>query len=384
MKDEIKKIGIICEYNPFHNGHVYHIEKIKELFPNSIIVLVMSGCFTERGEISMLNKWDKTEIALNHNVDLVVELPHFYATNSADIFAEGAIRILSYLNCDYLVFGSECNNIDLFNQLVDIQLYNEDYDNLVQEYMDSGLNYPTSMSKALKDLCDETITTPNDLLGLSYIKQIKLQESSIIPLTIQRTNNYHDKEINDNITSATSIREALKNNQDITNYVPYDTKDKLITTNYEEKYYTLLKYKLISEIDELDKYLDVSEGLDKRIKKFILKSNTKQELIENIKTKRYTYNRLNRMFLHIITNLKKSDVTKLKQINYIKILGFNEQGKDHLKEVRKDGLIPVITNYSQLDDLALDYELQVTFLYNYITNQEELNQKELKSIPIMK
>ena len=384
MKDEIKKIGIICEYNPFHNGHIYHIEKIKELFPNSIIVLVMSGCFTERGEISMLNKWDKTEIALNHNVDLVVELPHFYATNSADIFAEGAVRILSYLNCDYLVFGSECNNIDLFNQLVDIQLYNEDYDNLVQEYMNSGLNYPTSMSKALKDLCDETITTPNDLLGLSYIKQIKLQESSIIPITIQRTNNYHDKEINDNITSATSIREAWKNNQDITNYVPSDTKNKLITTNFEEKYYTLLKYKLISEIDELDKYLDVSEGLDKRIKKFILKSNTKQDLIENIKTKRYTYNRLNRMFLHIMTNLKKSDVNKLKQINYIKVLGFNEKGKEHLKEVKKDGLIPIITNYSQLDDLALDYELQVTFLYNYITSQEDLNQKELKSVPIMK
>lgn len=384
MKNEIKKIGIICEYNPFHNGHIYHIEKIKELFPNSIIILVMSGCFTERGEISILNKWDKTEIALNHNIDLVVELPHFYATNSADTFAEGAIRILSYLNCDHLIFGSECNDINLFNKLADIQLYDEEYDNLVQDYMDNGYNYPTSMSKALKDLCDETITTPNDLLGLSYVKQIKLQESSIIPITIQRTNNYHDKEINDTITSATSIREALKNNQDITDYVPNDTKQHLITTNYEERYFTLLKYKLISEIDELDKYLDVSEGLDKRIKKFILKSNTLAELIENIKTKRYTYNRLNRMFLHIMTNLKKSDVNRLKQINYIKVLGFNEKGKEHLKEVRKDELIPFITNYSQLDDPVLDYELQVTFLYNYITNQEELNQKELKSIPIMK
>ena len=384
MNNEVKTIGIICEYNPFHNGHIYHIEKIKEMFPNSIIVLVMSTCFTERGEISILNKWDKTEIALNHQVDLVVELPHFYATNSADIFAEGAIKLLSYLICNYLIFGSECNNIDLFNQLVDIQLYNEEYNNLVQDYMDSGLNYPTSMSKALKDLCNETITTPNDLLGLSYIKQIKLQESSIVPITIQRTNNYHDKKINDEITSATSIREALKNKQDITNYVPVDTKNHLINFNYEEKYYSLLKYKLISEIDELDKYLDVSEGLDKRIKKFILKSNTKEELIENIKTKRYTYNRLNRMFLHIMTNLKKSDVIKLKQINYIRVLGFNEEGKQHLKEVKKDELIPIITNYSQLDDPALDYELQTTFLYNFITNQEELNQKELKSIPIMK
>ena len=384
MDNKIKKIGIICEYNPFHNGHIYHIEKIKEMFPDSIIILVMSACFTERGEISILNKWDKTEIALNHNIDLVVELPHFYATNSADIFAEGSIRILSYLNCDYLVFGSECNNINLLEQLVDTQLYNDEYDNLVQDYMDNGLNYPTSMSKALKDLCDETVTSPNDLLGLSYIKQIKLQESRIIPVSIQRTNNYHDKEIIDNIASATSIREALKNNQDITDYVPLDTKEHIINTNYEEKYFTLLKYKLISEINELDKYLDVSEGLDKRIKKFILKSNNLNELIDNIKTKRYTYNRLNRIFLHIMTNLKKEDTILLKQINYIKVLGFNDKGKDHLKEIRKEALIPIITNYSELDDQVLDYELQVTFLYNYITNQEELNQKELKSIPIMK
>lgn len=384
MDNKIKKIGIICEYNPFHNGHIYHIEKIKEMFSDSIIILVMSTSFTERGEISILNKWDKTEIALNHNIDLIVELPHFYATNSADIFAEGSIRILSYLNCDYLVFGSECNNINLLEQLVDTQLYNDEYDNLVQDYMDSGLNYPTSMSKALNDLCDETVTSPNDLLGLSYIKQIKLQESRIIPVSIQRTNNYHDKEISDNITSATSIREALKNNQDITDYVPLDTKEHIINTNYEERYFTLLKYKLISEINELDKYLDVSEGLDKRIKKFILKSNNLNELIDNIKTKRYTYNRLNRMFLHIITNLKKEDTNLLKQINYIKVLGFNDKGKDHLKEIRKEALIPIITNYSELDDPVLDYELQVTFLYNYITNQDDLNQKELKSIPIMK
>ena len=384
MENEIRKIGIICEYNPFHNGHIYHIEKIKEMFPNSIIVLVMSTSFTERGEISILNKWDKTEIALNHNIDLVAELPHFYATNSADIFADGAIRILSYLNCDYLVFGSECNNIDLFNELVDIQLYSKDYDILVQQYMDSGLNYPTSMSKALKDLCDETITTPNDLLGLSYVKQIKLQESKMIPITIKRTNDYHDKSLSDNITSATSIREALRNNRDIINYVPLDTKNHILTTNYEERYYNFLKYKLISEIDELDKYLDVSEGLDKRIKKFILKSNNKEELINNIKTKRYTYNRLNRMFLHIMTNLKKEDVNRLKRINYIKILGFNNKGRDHLKEIKKEGLIPIITNYSEIEDDVLNYELQVTFLYNFITDQEYLNQKELKSIPIMK
>ena len=301
----MKKIGIICEYNPFHNGHIYHINKIKELFPDSLIVLVMSGNFTERGEISLINKWNKTKIALNHNIDLVLELPFSYATESADTFADGAIRILSYFNVDYLIFGSECDDINKFIELAEIQLNNPDYNNLVKEYLDFGYNYPTSMSKALNDLCDYTINTPNDLLGLSYVKQIILQESNIKPLTIKRTNDYHDQSLSNEITSATSIRKALENNQDISNYVPEDVLQYLENTNYQERFFNILKYKLISEIDELDKYMDVSEGIDKRIKKFILKSKNYQELVENIKTKRYTYNRLNRMFIHILTNYTK-------------------------------------------------------------------------------
>lgn len=378
---KLKKIGIICEYNPFHNGHIYHLEKIKESFPDSIIILVMSGNFTERGEISCLNKWDKTTIALKYGVDLVLELPLFYATNSADIFAEGAIRMLSYMDCDYLVFGSETNNIELLTNLVDTQLYNEDYNILVKDYLDSGYNYPTSMSKALEDLTGETITSPNDLLGLSYIKQIKLQEAKIIPLSIQRTNDYHGRTLDNRITSATSIREALNNNLDISNYIPEETLD-CIKKFDEEKIFNILKYKIISEIETLDEYLDVTEGLDKRIKSYILKSNTLEELINNVKTKRYTYNRLKRMFLHILTNIKKDDIDKLQQINYIRVLGFSKKGKTHLKEIRNQSLIPVITNYSQLEDKILDHELQMTFLYNLLTDQEELNIKELKSVPI--
>lgn len=380
----MKKIGIICEYNPFHNGHIYHIEKIKEMFPDSLIVLVMSGNFTERGEISLINKWNKTKIALNHNIDLVLELPFPYATESADTFADGAVRILSYFNIDSLIFGSECDDINKFIELADIQLNNPDYNNLVKEYLDFGYNYPTSMAKALNDLCDYTINTPNDLLGLSYVKQIILQESSIKPLTIKRTNDYHDQNLSNEITSATSIRKALENNQDISNYVPEDVLEYLENINYQERFFNLLKYKLISEINELDKYMDVSEGIDKRIKKFILKSKNYQELIENIKTKRYTYNRLNRMFIHILTNYTKEKSNKFKRINYIKILGFNKKGSELIKEVKNEDFIPIITNYSDLDDEVLDYELQVAFIYNMIMNKEEDNIIELKSIPIKK
>lgn len=378
----MKKIGIICEYNPFHNGHLYHINKIKEMFPDSTIVLVMSGNFTERGEISLINKWDKTKIALNHHIDLVLELPFPYSCESADTFASGAIRILSYFNVDYLVFGSECNNIDIFNELANTQLNNPDYNDLVKEYLDLGYNYPTSMAKALEDLCEYKISTPNDLLGLSYVKQIILQESSIIPLTIKRTNDYHNNELTEEITSATSIRKALFNNENIEKYVPIDVLQYLPKENYHKKFFELLKYKLINEIDELDKYMDVSEGIDKRIKKFILKSQTYDELIENIKTKRYTYNRLNRMFIHILTNYTKEKSKQFKVMNYIKVLGFNKKGSQLIKEVKKEDFIPIITNYSEIEDKMLNYELQVAFIYNMIVEREENNLLELKSIPI--
>ena len=363
----MKKIGIICEYNPFHNGHLYHIKKIKELYPDSLIVLVMSGNFTERGEISLINKWDKTKIALNHGIDLVLELPFPYATESADTFASGAIRILSYFNVDYLIFGSECDNIEIFKELANTQINNPYYDNLVKEYLDLGYNYPTSMSKALTDLCDYTINSPNDLLGLSYVKQIILQESDIIPLTIKRTNDYHNINLTGKISSATSIRNAYFNNEDISSYIPEDVINYLPKDNPINKYFELLKYKLISEVDELDKYMDVSEGIDKRIKKFILKSKDYDELIENIKTKRYTYNRLNRMFLHILTNYTKEKSKQFKTMNYIKVLGFNKKGSELIKEIKKEDFIPIITNYSELDDKMLDYELQISFIYNMIT-----------------
>lgn len=380
---KLNKIGIVCEYNPFHNGHKYHIDKIKELYPDSMIILIMSGCFTERGEISILNKWDKTRIALENNVDLVIEMPIFYSTNSADIFAYGAIKLMSYLEIDTIVFGSETNDIELFNKIVDVQLNDPSYDELVKDYMDEGNNYPTSMSKALYDITNVKIINPNDLLALSYIKQIRLQELNITPVSILRTNDYHESDLSSNIVSASTIRNLIKDNQSITNYVPNGVSECLIK-DFKDNYFKLLKYKLIDEIDELDKYVDVSEGLDNRIKKFILKVNSLDELIENIKTKRYTYNRLNRVFIHIITNMKKENIDTLREINYIRVLGFSKIGKSYLKYLKELDCIPFITNYSQIEDSNLDYELRTTFIYNLITNQENMNIVELKSIPIEK
>ena len=211
-------IGIICEYNPFHNGHIYHINKIKEMYPDSRIILVMSGNFLQRGDVSLINKWDKTHIALDY-VDLVVELPFVFSTQGADKFAHGAIQILDYLGVDKLVFGSECNDISFLKKMASIQLNSVDYNSLVKKYIDEGKNYPTAMSIALKDNGGELIDSPNDILGLCYIKEIINLNSSIEPVCIKRTSDYHSSELN-SICSASAIREAIQNNKDISSYVP--------------------------------------------------------------------------------------------------------------------------------------------------------------------
>ena len=220
----MKSIGIICEYNPFHNGHLYHIKKIKEMYPDYTIILVMSGNFTQRGDVSILNKWDKTKIALDNNVDLVVELPFVYSTQSSDLFAEGAISILNALKIDTLVFGTERDNISDLELLADIQINNIEYQDKVKEYLSQGLNYATSTNKALEDLTSIKVDTPNDLLALSYIKQIKKHNYPIKYINIKRTTSYHGSEVLDNITSASNIRKLYLSDNCIDNLVPFDKK----------------------------------------------------------------------------------------------------------------------------------------------------------------
>ncbi len=377
----MEKVGIICEYNPFHNGHIYHLQRIKDMFPNSFITLVMSSSFTERGDASFLTKWQKTRLALIYGVDLVIELPFVFATSAADLFAEKSVFILEKLGMDYLVFGSETNDIDIFKNLTRCMLYNKEYDMLVKKFLDLGNSYPASVSNALYDLTGTKLEYSNDILAISYIKTIMLNNYKIKPLTLKRTNEYLNQELSELISSATSIRKAYLENVDITNYVPKQTKDLLsIPRNYLDNYFLLLKYKLITDINELDTYYDVTEGIDKKIKKVIFKVNSYQELIESVKSKRYTYTRLNRMFLHILADLKENP--KDMHLNYIRVLGFDMEGREYLKKIKGTLDIPIITNYKDIDDKVLKIELKTTILYLSIMKFDNLIKEELKSIPI--
>ena len=373
-------IGIIAEYNPFHLGHLYQINKIKEMYPDSLIIAIISPCFTERGDISIINKWDKATICLENGIDLVVELPTLYATQSADIFAHGAIQILNDLGIDTLVFGCESSNIDFIN-LANIQLNNMKYDLLVKKYLDNGINYPSAMSKALNDISNIKINKPNDLLALSYVKEIVNNKYNITPIAIKRTSNYHGKNAKKKIISANLIRELLSNGNDISSYIPNNVLKYIYKDISLNNGYNYLIYNIINNKDILNQYLDVSEGIENKIIKSINNSSHWDDLVNNIKSKRYTYNKINRMLLHILLNIKKSDN---KGENYIKILGFNDIGRKYLNKVKKNINLPLFYGYKPNKLSVLDIEFKSLYIYSLIVNDKSLIDREFKNKPIIK
>lgn len=360
----MKKVGVIAEYNPFHNGHVYHLNKVKKMFPDSYLILVLIGNFTQRGEISVINKWDKTKIALNYGYDLVVELPFLFVTQSASFYAKGAVEILDKLDCDYLVFGSELNDVKTLEGLVNTTYKNKNYESLVKKYVDKGNNYPASCSLALKDLTGKLIDKPNDVLALEYVRCIKLLNSKIKPISIKRTNDYHEEDINKKITSATSIRRNLTDTKKIKNTMPKDSMSFISDINHD-KYFDLIKYQIVSS-DNLNDYLDVDEGIENKLKKVISNSNNLNELILNVKSKRYSYNKIQRMLLHIVCKIKKED-NNLK-LNYIRVLGMTNNGRNILKEVKNSINIPIITKYKKEYDNLFWADKKASLIYSMLTD----------------
>ncbi|MBE6158848.1 MAG: nucleotidyltransferase [Firmicutes bacterium] len=355
-------IGIVAEYNPFHNGHIYQINEIKKKYPNSLIIVIIDNYFTQRGEISIITKEDKINLCLDNNIDIVVELPTLYATQSADCFAYNAIKILNEFNITKLCFGSESNDVDKLKTIANLQ-DDESFNDKVKDELDKGNSYPNALKNVL-NLDFEYL--PNDLLGISYIKAINKINKDIDILTIKRTNDYHDITSNDNIISAKNIRNKFINNQDISKYTPANN---LLNINYD-LYFKLLKYK-IQTSNNLDEYLDVNEGIENRLKKYINESNTLEDYINLIKTKRYSYNKISRMLLHIFLGIKKIDN---KEYNSIRILGFNSKGKEYISSLNKE---------FKLDNNIRTLEYNISNLYDTLTNTNTSN-FELKNIPIKK
>lgn len=351
-------IGIIAEYNPFHNGHLYHLNKVREMFPDKVITLVLAGNFLNRGDVSIINKWDKTKLALQYGVDLVIELPFVFASQAADIYAYGAISLLNHLKAEYVVFGSELNNINVLKEIANE--FQEDKN--IKAFLKIGFNYPTAIAKTY----NTNLNSPNDLLGLSYIKAINKLNSTIIPLTIKRTNDYHNSTTNGKISSATSIRNCLKNSQDISDFIPKKTLKYIKNINLSD-FFIYLKYQVIT--NDLTEY-NIDSKLANSLKKKVNECDNLDELIDCVKTKNYTYNYIKRSLVQILCGIKKDDLTK--EIEYIRILGFNEIGQKYLNKIKKDITIPIFSTFNP----KLSLELKVSSIYSLVYGnviKDELN-----------
>ncbi len=368
----MKSVGIIAEYNPFHNGHLYHLNKIKEENKDSVIVLVLGGNFTQRGMPSILDKFTKTKIALEFGVDLVVELPFIFATQSADFFAYGAVSILEKLKVEKFVFGSETNDINKFITLAECQLFNNDFDKLVKVYLKLGENYPTALSKSLEDLTGKKMTMPNDLLGISYVKEVINNNYKIKPQCIKRTSDYHGTLIDKDIVSATAVREALKDKKDIKQQVPKEVLKYLDnnTLHFQDDYFKFLKYKILCE-DNLNIFKTVDEGIGDKIKKEIVNAVNYDDLIKRVKSKRYTYNKISRCLNHILCDIKKEDVKDMNELEYIRILGFSDKGKEYVNKIKKEVDVPIIGNFSKVKSKMLDLEFKVSSIYASTLEEDE-------------
>lgn len=373
----MRVVGIVAEYNPFHYGHLYQIRKVKEMYPDSIIIAIISTNYTQRGGFSLINKWDKTRICLNYGIDMVVELPTLYTTQGADMFAYGAISILNMLHIDTLVFGMECDDVEYLIKAAKTQINNSKYDELVQKYLLTGVNYPTALGNALKEMIGYTTDKPNDLLAISYIKEIIKNNYKIEPVGIKRTNDYHGKEIKSSIVNASLIRDMLDKNMDVSKYVPIETYKCLNMKNFENGY-LLLKYNISNNENRLYEYLTVDEGIENRILKYYKDCDNWCALVNLIKTRRYTYNKVNRMLMHILLNIKKIDNDK--EI-YLRVLGFNDIGRNYLKQIKKD--IDVINTCKQGINKALDIEINATYIYSLVTGDNSLIEREYKNKPII-
>ncbi len=354
----MESIGIICEYNPFHNGHIYHLNQIKKMNPEAVIVLVLNGYFLQRGEISLLTKEDKIKLALDYQIDLIVELPVLYGTQAADQFAEAAIKILHLLKVNKIVFGSESNQLELLKKISNEQLKPE-FPKKLETFLKQGYNYPTALAKAID--IDFDFNNPNDLLGISYIKAIQKNNWPIEPICIQRTSSYHDLNSTNAIISAANIRHKLAQKENIANYVPAKVLPCLKIVN-ESLFFQLLKVKILTT-PHLEQFLTVDEGIENRLKKQIINCYSLEEFITKIKTKRYTYNRLKRMFIHILLGITKEDAQT--KMDTITILGFNDKGRSYLNSIRSKMDISLARNKKSI---LSQYEQKASILYDILLN----------------
>ncbi|MDF2839950.1 MAG: hypothetical protein K0Q99_722 [Clostridia bacterium] len=397
----MKTIGIISEYNPFHNGHEYHIQAARQEFGAENIVCIMSGSFVQRGEPAMFDKWSRAKMAVLNGADLVIELPYVYSCQPAEIFSFGAINILNNLGIiDGICFGSELGSADTLTQIADLLIHEPaDFSKLMKEHLSVGNTYPKSISLALsdyyqnnKEICSDIWENPNNILGIEYIKSIMLLQSPMIPYTIKRiANNYNDTKILQPIASATAVRSEIKSfgfSERLQTSLPKQSlhiiKDLFAMGKgplYLDNYSDILLYRIrIMTAEHIKSFISIQEGLEHRIKKAADKASCIDELIEAIKTKRYTRAYIQRILCHILIDLNWENSVAFKQPgtpSYCRVLAFNDKGKQLLRKIKDSSQHPIINKVASFhtEDPMLsrmfEYDLRSTNIYHLGYHKKE-------------
>ncbi|MCM1192263.1 MAG: nucleotidyltransferase [Butyrivibrio sp.] len=369
----MKVNGIIAEYNPFHNGHKYHLEESKRLTGADYSVAVISGNFIQRGDPALVDKHTRAEMALKNGADLVLELPTVYSASSAEYFATGAVSLLDKLGVvTHLSFGSECGDTVLLSRIAAILLEEpEDYKADLKAKLKQGLSYPSARNSALIRHCPELaenskiFSSPNNILAIEYIKAIMNQNSKMEPVTVRRLGaEYHDPAPSSGYCSALAIRQALAAGRglgSVAHYMPDSVRELLAERLVLDRgicandFSSALYYKLLSEKESgFDKYLDVSADLSNRICKHLTEYKNFDDFCDLLKTKELTYTRISRCLLHILLNLTKEDMavcSELKHTPYARILGFRKDAEDLLGTVRAQASIPLVTKLADAEKI---------------------------------
>ncbi len=352
----MKATGIIVEYNPLHNGHLHHIKETLKITKPDVLIAVMSGNYVQRGEFAIVDKFQRARSAIEHGVDIVIELPYIYATQSAQQFACASVDLLHLAQVNSIVFGSESNDLETLQEIAEMS-FKVDY---LKEALSAGEGYAKAFSLG------SSVLQSNDILAVAYLKA--LQDKNIQPYTIQRTTHYHDPHLQQGISSATAIRKAYFNQEDISNDCAMLINEPTVHWQHFFPYLKILFTTL--DVNYMKEIFLFNEGIENHLRNMILKSQSWQEFIDMSATKRYTKARIQRCCLQLINHITKKDVTNLGPLDTLRILAFNEKGQQYLKHLKKQE-VKIASKFAQVPLPYREMELKTTKLYSTLMSQSD-------------
>ncbi|MBQ4100928.1 MAG: nucleotidyltransferase [Oscillospiraceae bacterium] len=386
--------AIIAEFNPFHNGHRYLIDKARANGATHIVA-VMSGNFVQRGSPAIFDKFTRAKTALLNGVDLVLEMPLHISLSSAEMFGEGSVSLINSLGCvNSLCFGAECDDVSQLENIADTLLYDE-FNKKIKEELSTGVSYPTARETVITNIMggcyNDIISKPNNILAIEYIKAMKKIGANISPMLIKRVGVSHNSsDVFDNFASATTLREMLENGNNIERYIPSSAFDIYNSADIHSLKYTenafLSKLRTMNESDFLA-LSDVSEGLEKRIISAIASSTSLTELYDKIKTKRYTHSRIRRIIMCAYLSLTKGRFPL--DIGFARVLAFNQKGAEIMSIAKKSGSVPLISSLAdvkkigELQNSYAEWLSQTTDLYNLMKNSPDICGTDYRKKPFI-